>query len=183
MIRSIVVIMLATLVFSTDVSAAMNVTGTLPIGGKETKPLPPGPHFIFTVPVTLHGLPPEVNQYEVSCDVFVRGYQPSVGHGSAVGAIPDAGSKSSGVDFKTEATVGVVVTKGDMVTLGSVEKCQCRLYLRGTAYGATTNYLSDANTNVQLYATASHPLQQGEAGFPLTPGASFIRIINVDIPR
>ena len=174
MIRSIVVIALAALMFSIDVSAAENTRDNLiPTGGKNAKPLPPGPHFIFTVPVTLLSLPPEVDQYEVSCDVFVKGYRPSVGHGSAVGAIPNAGSKSSGVDFRTEATVGVVVTKGDMVTLDSVGKCQCHLYLRGTAYGVTTTYLADAKAGL--------PYQEGESGFPLAPGASFIRMINIQI--
>lgn len=185
MIRSIVVLALATLVFSADVSAG------------EAKPLPPGPHFILTVPIALFSLPPEVDQYEVICGVFedkegagggAGGVR--VGGGSAVGAIPDAGSRSgsagkqtqgpegmkvgaipdAGVDFKTEATVGIFVTRG---TLESVRRYQCSLYLRGTAYGVTTTYMTDRSL---LY-------HQGESEFPLAPKAPFKRHIEGQIPR
>lgn len=175
MIRSIVVTVLATLVFSVDVSAAMQhqPTGTIP-GLKGEKPLPPGPQLILTVPMGLLSLPPEVDQYEVRCNVFVPGYSDPVGHGSAVGAIPNTGSKS-GVDFKAEATVGIFFTVGTMETLSAFNGYECWLGLRGTAYGVTTTYLSNYDRRL--------PYQQGESGFPLNPGAPFIRHIKVQIPR
>jgi len=137
---------------------------------------PPGPHLILSVPLSLHNLPPEVTQYEVTCSVRATSFHPSGGasqttpsppatqqpiaagkptlargSGTARGQLPSA-SLGRGTDVDLELSVGVFISPSDAHALSLVNWYHCELTLQGTAYQTTVDYLN---------ATATIPVATG----------------------
>lgn len=140
--------------------------------------LPPGPHFIFTVPVALKNLPPEIDHYVVDCEVRVAfgNSTQRVGGGRTSVAIPGAGGTRS-VDVANEVTVGVFVDGANVfpptfATLRAVRSYACRLSLEATAFGRTTTYLVRADG-------ASAP---GQPTLPLAPGVPAVGSVSGELP-
>jgi hypothetical protein len=169
---------------ATMTQAAM--TGTT--GKPATHSAPPaGPHFILSVPVELSSLPPEIDQYAVTCIAYnsvpklrgegmVTATSPGtsiVGRGSAKGAVSGANSKDNR-DFKSTATVGIFIDfpghtgEGPATVarrLASAVWYRCELTLSGTAYQVTTNYLS------------------GNTTIPLAPRAPYVQFVEGPLPK
>lgn len=150
--------------------------------GAQTTPPPPGPHIILTVPVELYKLPPEVDQYAVTCEAWTgvpHSKLPDgvpakvVGKGSASGPIPNADPKGNH-DIKSTATVGIFIDfprsgglgpEGIAKWLASATWYRCELTLSGTAYQVTTTYL-DSTTSI-----------------PLSKGAPYIQFVQGELPK
>lgn len=159
--RSSIPLALVALSLVGDVAAQAR-TGVTTKGG--VVPLPPGPHFVITVPLLLRNLPPEVNQYEVRCTVSgpdSTGRPTSMGEGAATGSIPPG-------ELRVEATVDVFLRDPTQTAFVQVRGYQCELFLNGTASGHTQRYLGGTGS-AQMPLAPGAPLNTSVRG-PMPPG-------------
>ncbi len=82
--------------------------------------VPAGPHFTFTVPVRLTNLPPEVQQYLVSCAVRAGPAAPIMGGGASLGAI-------SGGSLNADVVVNVTANALADPALATYYQCEVAL--------------------------------------------------------
>jgi hypothetical protein len=142
------------------------------VEGKSANTPVPGPHVILTVPVVLTNIPPEVDQYQVSCHVRHGARQYA---GSVSGAMP-AVAKGPGRSFSGEVTVGITIPNATAESLPSLPNYECSLHLQGSTYGVTTVYMADGPN--QGGKGLALPYGDGQTWFPLADAAPFQRIVS-----
>lgn len=127
--------------------------------------VPAGPHFIFTVPVRLANLPPEVQTYGVSCAVRAVRFGPVLGAGVIRGGVVGTALGSVNAD------VVVTVTANPLADPALATEYSCEVGLMGSpppgsASGGLFTWLDFGNTR-----------------FPLAPTAPFAQAVRGLIPR
>jgi len=161
-----IMLSLAAMSLATGVLAQTKPGGATMVEGGNG-PLPPGPHFILTVPIVLRSIPPEVNQYEVGCVVFGTDAGVIMGNGLFTGPITAVDVKGTGV-FSTEATVDVFLRDPTGAAFAEVRTYRCQLFLNGTAGGHSQRYFGEKSSSVQMPVSPGAPLQRAVGG-PIPP--------------
>lgn len=121
------------------------------------------PHFIFTVPVRLFKLPPEIRSYSVICMITAGPRTPILGSGGKEAVV-------TGGVVNTDVVVNVSANTLVDPALAGYYTCSVGLLgvpPAGSAPGPTT----------MMY------LEYGNTRFPLAPGAPFRQTTEGPIPR
>jgi hypothetical protein len=115
-----------------------------------------GPHFTFTVPISLTNLPPEINRLRVSCAVSRTG--------EGIKGRAEATRTVSGGAFSGDVAVPITLAAPNNPAL--VDNYSCSVHLSGAIEGRPYDFLDDSNTR-----------------FPLAPGAPFRQASRGALPR
>lgn len=121
-------------------------------------PLPPGPHFIITVPVRLANLPPEITGYRVGCAVTESptGTPGIVARGEVTGDI-------KGGAVNTDVVVNLTVTNA-LRDPGRVTDYQCSLHLYGPNPSGSGGLVYMDGANVRMPLAPGAPVKRSAYG-------------------
>jgi hypothetical protein len=144
--------------------------------GSAASSVLPAPQIILTVPIKLSNIPPEVDQYQVDCLVFLSDAKGKrhTAKGSASGALPAVVERAPGRNFSGEATVPLAIPNAtaELLPLPVRPIYECKLHLQGSSFGLTTIYMGDKAID------KAFPYGDGQSAFPLADGAPFQRIVH-----